>query len=163
MTTITTIDGLTYPLGVADVNEGAGVISTDNYLKSAVIKFNFDKLPGFTSDLNRDGTLDGFNNADFHIPANSTITRCFVRAITGFTSGATPTLNVGTYTIAGAAIDADGLVAAAALTTINAAGKLVAGAGAQLNVSVGTADAYIVIASSAAYTAGKGELFIEYI
>jgi hypothetical protein len=99
------------------------------------------------------------------LPAGCYITNAFLIVETAFTSGGSATLTIGTYTQAGAAIDADGIDAAVALSALNTAGKVVANDGAQVGgaVTVGSADAYVKLNyGTAAFTAGAGKLVIEY-
>lgn len=137
------------------------------------IDVNFLKLTqaggnNFTSDLNNDATLDGFYGGDVYLPANSSVLRAtFVttEAATGGTS-----FTVGTRTAAGAAIADTSLITATegVIANINTIGKRVYGAGSLVattagTAGVGTADAYIYIATTGTFTAGKGRLIIEYI
>lgn len=122
-------------------------------------------IPDFTAI----GTTFGASNIDpldAVIPAGAIITNAVLKITTAATSSSTATLTIGTYTAAGAAIDADGIDAAIALTAIDAAQDVVQCNGAQVGglVTVGTADAYVgLIYGTAAYTAGAGKLVIEYI
>ncbi len=102
---------------------------------------------------------------DAFIPAGSYITGAHLIVSTAFTSGGSATLTVGTYTQAGAAVDADGIDAAIALAAIGA-DKAVACDGAAVGgtATVGGADVYIeAIYGTAAFTAGEAKLVIEYI
>lgn len=103
---------------------------------------------------------------DAFIPAGSYIKNAWLVVDEAFTSGGAATLTLGTYTAAGAAIDADGIDAAIALTVIDAAGDVVANDGAQVGglVTVGAANAYVeAIYGTAAFTAGSAKLYVEYI
>lgn len=103
---------------------------------------------------------------DAFIPAGSYITKAYFIVTTGFTSTGAATLTIGTQTKAGADIDADGIDATIALTSLNTAGKVIACDGAQVGaaITVGAADAYIsVISATEVYTAGAGTLVVEYI
>lgn len=122
-------------------------------------------IPDFTAI----GSTFGASNIDpldAVIPAGAIITNADLKITTAATSGGAATLTIGTYTAAGAAIDADGIDAAIALTAIDAAQDVVQCDGAQVNgvVTVGTADAHVgLIYGTAAFTAGAGKLVIEYI
>lgn len=95
------------------------------------------------------------------VPANSLITKATLIVQEAFV-GATATLDVGTYSKAGTAIDADGLVAAAAVASLTADTDI-AGAGAQIGAVV-TADCYIAATyNTAAFTAGTARLVVTYI
>ncbi len=102
---------------------------------------------------------------DAFIPAGSYITSASLIVTTAFTSGGSATLTIGTYTQAGAAVDADGIDAAIALAAIGA-DKAVACDGAAVGgtATVGGADVYVeAIYGTAAFTAGEAKLVIEYI
>lgn len=102
---------------------------------------------------------------DAFIPAGSVILSATWVTTTEVTSGGAATLTIGTYTAAGAAIDADGIDAAVALSAINAVGETVRCDGAHLTTAGYVAsNAYIgMIYAAAAYTAGAGKLVIEYV
>jgi hypothetical protein len=102
---------------------------------------------------------------DAFIPAGSYITGAHLLVSTAFTSGGSATLTIGTYTQAGAAVDADGIDATIALAAIGA-DKAVACDGAAVGgtATVGGADVYVeAIYGTAAFTAGEAKLVIEYI
>ena len=102
---------------------------------------------------------------DAFIPAGSYITSASLIVTTAFTSGGSATLTIGTYTQAGAAVDADGIDATIALAAIGA-DKAVACDGAAVGgtATVGGADVYVeAIYGTAAFTAGEAKLVIEYI
>ena len=102
---------------------------------------------------------------DAFIPAGSYITSASLIVTTAFASGGSATLTIGTYTQAGAAVDADGIDAAVALAAIGA-DKAVACDGAAVGgtATVGGADVYVeAIYGTAAFTAGEAKLVIEYI
>jgi hypothetical protein len=141
-------------------------------VKQIEIDFDLTRIPtgtvSYTTDLNNDGTKDGFNLGDGYFPANSSVLRAALvmsEAAVGGTS-----FTAGTYTIAGAAIAATGLVTATegVLANVNAIGKRVYGAGALVaaaagTAGVGTADAFVGISTTGTFTAGKGRLIIEYV
>ena len=102
---------------------------------------------------------------DAFIPSGSYITGAHLIVSTAFTSGGSATLTVGTYTQAGAAVDADGIDATIAVADL-AADKAVACNGAAVGgtATVGGADVYVeAIYGTAAFTAGEAKLVIEYI
>lgn len=102
---------------------------------------------------------------DAVIPAGAVITDATLVITTPATSGGSATLTIGTYTAAGAAIDADGIDAAVALTAIDADNDVVRCDGAQVNGVGGkfAADAHVkAIYGTAAFTAGVAKLIIEY-
>jgi hypothetical protein len=120
-------------------------------------------------DLTKVGTTFGAANIDPMapvIPARSLIINADLIMTTGATSGGAATLTIGTYNAAGTAIDADGIDAAIAITAIDVAGDVVQNDGAQVNglLTVGAADAYVGMTyGTAAYTAGRAKLVIQYI
>jgi hypothetical protein len=102
---------------------------------------------------------------DAFIPAGSYITSASLVVSTAFTSGGAGTLGLGLFTLANAAIDADGIDAAIAKADL-AANKAVACNGDLVNgvATVGAANAYVgALYGTAAFTAGAGKLVIEYI
>lgn len=133
-----------------------GRVDTDALFKVAVWDFNYDSLPTY-------GTTD----LEHVIPAGSTIVRAYLRIITAFTSTSTTTdLDVGLYTSAGVAIDADGLitVAEATQTAIGVANKLITGAGALVGLGIGASDGEVVVTPNVAdLTAGRGQIIVEYL
>jgi len=150
----------------------ARALQTLGATKVLEIDYDLTLIPtgtvSYSSDANNDGTLDSFSNADTYIPANATVLRATVVAVNAATGGTSFT--VGTYTRAGAAIVATGLVTATegVLANINAAGKRTFGAGALCAAAAGTAgvgnaDAYVGISTTGTFTAGVGRILIEYI
>ena len=102
---------------------------------------------------------------DAFIPAGSYITSASFVVTTAFTSGGSGTLGLGLFTLANAAIDADGIDAAIAKTAL-AANNAVACNGVLVGgtATVGAANAYVgALYATAAFTAGAGKLVIEYI
>lgn len=103
------------------------------------------------------------------IKRGSRITRAYFEVITAFTSGGSATLDLGTFSPAAAADDADGIDAAIALTAIDTAGEIVACDGALVGGTVAagaTSDTDVIVAPSyntAAFTAGLGMLVVEYV
>lgn len=141
-------------------------------IKQLEIDFDLSRIPtgtvSYTTDLNNDGTKDGFNLGDAYLPANASVLRATIVSQDAAAGGTSFT--VGTYTIAGAAISATGLVTATegVLANVNAAGKRTFGAGALVaaaagTAGVGTADAFIGISTTGTFTSGRGRLIIEYI
>lgn len=121
-------------------------------------------LPDFTAI----GSSFGSSNIDVqnpYIPAGSVILSATLLIQTAATSGGSATLTIGTYNAAGTAIDADGIDATIALTAIDGDGDTVRCDGAHLTVGgYVSANAYIgAIYGTAAFTAGKAKLYIEYV
>lgn len=114
------------------------------------------------------GTTFGSANIDLMnpvIPANSLILSATLVMTTAATSGGAPTLDIGTYNAAGTAIQATGIDAAIALTAIDAIGETVRCDGVHTTVTgLVAVDAYVGLKwNTAAYTAGAGKLYIEYV
>lgn len=150
----------------------ARFLESDGAVKMVEIDYDLTQIPtgtvSYSSDLNNDGTVDGFSNADSYIPAGSTVLRAIVIASTAATGGTSFT--VGSYGKTGTAIAATGFVTATegVLANINTVGKRTLGAGALCaaaagTAGVGTADAYIGIGTTGTFTAGTGRIIIEYI
>ena len=102
---------------------------------------------------------------DAFIPAGAYITKASLIVTTAFT-GTSAALNIGLQTLAGAAIAAQGIDAAVAVTDLASIGKAVACNGTYVagTTTVGSANAYVSLDyDTAAFTAGAGKLVIEYI
>lgn len=141
------------------------VVNTLGNFRQMVVDLNYDNLPAETSDLDNDGTNDGWNDADPYIPAYSLITRAFVIVESAFTTGTSAALNIGLSEKDGSVVDADGIDAAIAVSALAVDdavvcdGALVGGA-----VLTGSANSYIKAApSTGSFTAGKAKLVIEYV
>ena len=122
------------------------------------------EIPAFTAL----GTTFTSANIDLNnpvIPAGSLILSATLVMTTAATSGGSATLTIGTYNAAGTAIDADGIDATVALTAIDAIGETVRCDGAHLTTAGYVSEnAYIgAIYATAAFTAGAGKLYIEYV
>ena len=114
------------------------------------------------------GTTFTSTNIDLNnpfIPAGSLITRAGLVMTTAATSGGSATLTIGTYNAAGSAIVAAGIDSAVALTAIDAIGETVRCDGTHTTTAGYIAEnAYIgAIYGTAAFTAGVGKLYIEYV
>lgn len=141
-------------------------------VKEMIIDYDLAQLSAmggtsFTTDINNDGTRDGFNDGDYRLPKRSSVLRVTILATESAAGGTS--ITVGTYTKAGAAVAATGLVTATEGVTANlAAGKRTFGAGALAAAAAGTDgvganDVYVAIASTGTFTAGKGRILVEYI
>lgn len=150
----------------------ANELSVSGAIKQIELDFDLTRIPtttvSYSTDLNNDGIKDGFNIGDVYLPANASVLRATMIALDAAAGGTSFT--VGTYTLAGAAIAATGLITATegVLANINAAGKRVYGNGALVATTAGTggvgnADAFIGISTTGTFTAGRGRLIIEYI
>lgn len=157
-------DGLTVRFGQDQARETKSLmaktwsVGPKNYM---VVDINYDDLPTFTTDLDNSGTNEAFSDQDAYIPAGSYITEASLIVETAFAGGTS--YNIGLYNQAGAAIDADGIDAAVATAAL-AANLAVACDGALVGgTALVTADAYLVVAATGTFTAGKAKLVIEYI
>jgi hypothetical protein len=157
-------DGLTVRYGSDQARETQSLMAsplTFGARKQMVVDINYDDLPTFTTDLNNDGTNNGFSDQDAYIPAGSYITSATLVVETAFAGGTS--YNIGLYNQAGTVIDADGIdagVATAALAAnlaVDCDGALVA------TQALVTSDAYLVVAATGTFTAGKAKLVIEYL
>lgn len=123
----------------------------------------------YTIDLKTVGSSFGAANIDPNdpqIPANAYIVDAYLIMSEAATSGGAATLTVGTYLANGTAVVAGGVTSASAITTIDAIGEVLKCAGTQVNgaLTVGTAPVYVgALYGTAAFTAGKGKLVIEYV
>jgi len=114
------------------------------------------------------GTTFTSTNIDLNnpfIPAGSLIKRADLVMTTAATSSGSATLTIGTYNAAGTAIVAAGIDSAVALTAIDAVGETVRCDGTHTTTAGYIAEnAYIgAIYGTAAFTAGVGKLYIEYV
>lgn len=157
----------------ANSENRAGTVSVMGTKKQLEVNVNFKKISAaggnnFTADLNNDGTLDGFHTGNAYLPANASVLSA-VLVMSEAAAGGT-SFTVGTRQIDGTTISDTSLVTATEgiLANVNAIGKRVYGAGALVataagTAGVGTADAFVYIATTGTFTAGKGRLIIEYI
>ena len=133
-------------------------VSEDAILRTMVIDIDFTQIPAAVTAAN-------INPMDATLPANSVIQSAYLFMSTAAASGGAATLDIGTYNAAGTAVAATGIVAAAALSTVNTAGAVLRAAGAlTTTASTGAAPVYVVPKyGTAAYTAGAGKLYINYV
>jgi len=160
----TNADGLQVRFGQTQARETKSLmaktwdVGPKSYMQ---VDINYDDLPTFTADLNNDGTNEAFSDQDAYIPAGSLITGAWLLVETAFAGGTS--YNIGTYNQAGTVIDADGIDAAVATAAL-AANLAVVCNGAQVGgTALITSDAYLVVAATGTFTAGKMKLVIEYI
>ena len=121
-------------------------------------------IPAFTAIKTTFGAVD-IDLLNPVLPANSVIVGATLVMTAAATSGGAATLDIGTYNAAGTAIADTGIDAAIALTAIDAIGETVRCDGTLTTTgSPATVDTYIGLKwNTAAYTAGAGKLYIEYI
>lgn len=154
----TNSDGLKilYGTEAGEVNR-AGFVEVDGARN--VLKVIID-----TSDMSGTTGQTVTNVPNTLIPSGALVTKATLTVLTAFTSGGSATLDIGLIGADGStAVDLDGIDAAIALTALNAVGKQVTCDGALINGVALTADGQpYVKAGTAAFTAGKAELLIEY-
>lgn len=128
----------------------------EGVVKSAIWDFDYNDLPNYGS-----GALH------FQLPANATIVSATLYVDVAFTSTSTTTdLDVGLYTAAGSAIDADGLITAAnaTQTAIGTAGNVITGSGALVGKTIGSSAGELVVAPTVAdLLTGAGRIVVEYV
>jgi hypothetical protein len=123
-----------------------GQAKSTGQVKRAEWQFSYDDLPVW-----------GATNLQFVLPANATVVSA--KWITGTAWAGGTSLNVGLYTSAGVAIDADGLDAAITPTT---AGAVIDGNGALVGASIGANPGELTVAATGTYTAGTATVIVEY-
>jgi len=142
--------------GVRTTNGKFGAESCDDLVKWAVWDFDYNDLPNY-----------GSSNLQHVIPANATIVSAELLVDVAFTSTSTTTdLDIGLYTSAGSAIDADGLITAAnaTQTTIGTAGNLITGSGALVGKTIGSSAGELVVTPTVSdLTAGAGRIIVKYV
>ncbi len=152
-------DGLNVGFGTRDVAENEGQKIATSGVEETVV---FDLNDAVALDLT---TLDVSSDAIVHgasIPAGSYIVSAKLVVKTAFASGGAPTLDIGTYDLDGAAVDANGLFAAVALGSLGANADA-DGAGAQID-SVVTQEVKIgANRNVTTYTAGAAQVVVKYI
>ena len=144
-------DGLLIRYGTSQGNRGARPGSTQSNSKQQELILEVE-LTGaartiYSTDLNNDGTDDGFTGLDAQIPANSFITG--QRVIVLETPAGGTNYAVGTYQTNGTVDDADGI-----RTTAGANGLQV---GTQL-----TAARNVAVVTTGTYTAGRVKVIVDY-
>ena len=172
----TNADGLQVPFGnywknPRNFKNRPRSVNTLGAEKEIVIDVDLTLIPAgtvsYTSDLNNDGTLDGFNTGDIYLPAFASVKQAYI-VMTEAAAGGT-SISVGTFTRTGTPISATSIMTATegAIANLDTRGARTYGAGALVaataeTASVGSADAYIGITTAGTFTAGKGRLVIIY-
>lgn len=161
-------DGLTIRFGAEQATPSVpspAQVVTFGAMSQMVVDVVHDNLPAETTDLDNDGTRDGWNDHDPYIPAKSYITRAYLICEEDWATADAATLDIGLSEKDGSVISADGLdvdIAAAALDlgdVVSLNGALVGG-----TVWTGTANAYVKAAQvTGTFTTGEAKLVIEYI
>ena len=145
---------------------------TDGAVKELVYDYDLTRIPtgtvAYTSDLNNDGTRDGFNIGDVYLPAYASVLQVILYVKTAAAGGTSITM--GTYGRTGTAIAATGLITATegVIANLDTIGARTYGNGALVAVtaetaSVGANDAYIALAATGTFTAGTGRIVIRYV
>lgn len=172
MTTWQNADGLQVRFGgfhadpAERSNKAASVVNA-GARKEIVVDFDLTLLGAdgvsFTSDLNNDGTKNGFNSGDTFIPAGASVESCKVIMNTAAAGGTS--LAVGTHELDGTAIAPYGLVTPSNGATANlTVGTIVTGSGADIGEHVhATKDGYVSLTVAGTFTAGTGRVVITYI
>ena len=158
-------DGLAVSFGPdKSVNkQHGGVVSSNGSSMILTYRFDYTDLPSFTTDINNDGTLNGFSLQDVGVPAGASVKEVILRVGTAWASGTS--LAVGAYDIAGNALDADGYVTAAQGATSNLTiGSVITGSGSDISENVSASlVGYTVVVAVGTFTTGDAVLTIEYM
>ena len=141
-----------------------GVVKLQGTSSKAMRQVIVIDIPAFTAIKTTFGAVD-IDLLNPVLPANSVIMAATLVMSVAATSGGAATLDIGTYNAAGTAIAATGIDAAIALAAIDGIGETVRCDGTLTTTgSPATVDTYIGLKwNTAAYTAGAGKLYIEYI
>lgn len=160
-------DGLTVRYGQDQARETTGMLgkaSVSGPKEYMVVELAWDNLPGPTTDLNNDGTLNGYSDQDAYIPLGAFITGAWITTEETFAAGGAATMSLGFKDIAGNVLDEDGIDATLSIAQLtDTAGVVCDGADVAgvLNMAI---DSYIYsTVATGPYTAGKARLVIEYI
>ncbi len=131
-------------------------------VRELVADLAYNQLPTFDEDASGGETPDSFGSMQAFIPAGALIKSATIVSSGAWTGAGT--LDVGLYTKAGAAIDADGIDALVDVDVALAdANSVIVCDGALVGATVGADDAYLVVAATGAVTAGTAKLVIEFI
>lgn len=151
-------DGLKVEFGP---QEPRNVGRTNAVTRRVVATIDLTDPPGFTHDLDNDGTNDGYAE-DAFIPAGAFITNSYL--IVDEPAAGGTSIDIGLYQKDGTVIDADG-IDAAILTAEMAVNNAVVNDGARVRgtLTVGANDAYLFVAATGTFTAGKVKLVTEYM
>lgn len=182
MSTWVNADGVRVPFGQYHTNpRNQGVnrargLNAFGSIKQIEIDFDLTHVPEggvfYPTDLNNDGTPNGFTEHDAVIPARASILRAYL--VTSEAAAGGTNIGVGTYLADGTAVDADGIFAAL-VTADMAIGEVSAGNGALVLhslalganrsgvPSVGAADVHVSLNAVGTFTAGKGRIIVEYL
>lgn len=143
------------------VDSFGGQVSTSHAVKELEIVFDYDDLPGPTSGL----------EMEQYVPEGAVVLSARFQTITAFAGGTS--FDIGLQENDGTEIDNDGLWDALLLAETNAvnewsdasthtgtnSGALILAGASAAGLS---ANAYVNVAATGTYTAGKGKIVIEY-
>jgi hypothetical protein len=159
MTIWTNNDGLRVKFARDEAVKGqGGEYETDGAKRETIVVFDYTDI----------GSSAAVVDEHVYLPAGARIERVDFFVDTAFTSGGSATLDLGTVLTSTFSTEQDynGLIAAAALATINAAGKTLqltvgsTGAGALIGTTLAAEGCITVNYNTAAFTAGKGRATI---
>jgi len=118
----------------------------------------------YSTDLNNDGTKNGFSGSDVFIPAGAVIRSAELYMSEAAASAGSMTIEVGTYQKAGTVIDRDGLIASTAKAALTATAGIEGGGALIGEVASATLDSYVAFSvHTAVATAGEGKLVVKYV
>ena len=150
--------GASQNYGPRVTNEGLpDTVSTYGVVRQLEMYVDFEQVNAGLPTLNADtdaGVLV--------VPAGSLVKNAYLEVGDAWTSAGSAVLNIGSETVAGATLDADGFdtLAKAVLTV----GAWITLDGALVGATIGTVDAQISMDdATAVFTAGTGRLIVEYI
>lgn len=146
-------------------------VNVDGFIKQAVFELDLAKVGASTTwypaDLTNNGTNDGFSTEEGFLPSGASIVR--VLCITTEVAVGGTDFTLGTYTVAGVAIDADGIISATegVIANMGTVGEVIIGNGALVGDTSGTvgltANSWVAATTNGTFTAGKATIVIEYI
>ena len=137
--------------GTVDTYEGVGAtVHTTGIKNTLVVEFDYANLPTFSA-VYQDIPA---------IPADSLITAAYLHVETAAAGGTS--YNIGLYTAAGVAIDADG-IDAGVLTAALTEDAWIVNDGDLVGATIGATAGQVVVAATGTFTAGEYMLIIEYI
>ncbi len=152
-------DGLSVNYGIKPKAYG-GHVGNDGALHQLELEIEFGE--GLPTIADGNTMIGGHVGGAAMIPSGALLRSATLIVTTAF-AGATATLDIGTMTQAGVAIDEDGIDAAIAVTAIDAVGDEIACDGALIGTIIAQ-DSFISLdVDTADFTAGKGTLVVEYL
>jgi hypothetical protein len=157
-------DGLTVRFGQDQARETGkvpAVTMNSGPARYLVMDVNGGDEPDYTTDLNNDGTKNGFSDQDNFIPAGSFITRAIWINEVLFAGGTD--YDIGLFEKDGTVINVDGIEEALLVTVIDGTNDTVLLNGSEVGGILSTTlDSYVKFTPNGTFTAGKAKLIIEY-